>query len=85
MNPADKLRNYLAEIANLINQPDRNWNYYMSLEEFKYHLFEKEVHRQAAALTTEQQATVAQALDLIEQSRHAYIDPEPLRHLLATL
>lgn len=85
MNPADKLRNYLAEIANLINQPDRGWNYYMSLEEFKYHLFEKEVHRQAAALTTEQQATVAQALDLIEQSRHAYIDPEPLRHLLATL
>ena len=85
MNPADKLRNYLAEIANLINQPDRGWNYYMSLEEFKYYLFEKEVHRQAAALTTEQQATVAQALDLIEQSRHAYIDPEPLRHLLATL
>lgn len=85
MNPADKLRNYLAEIANLINQPERGWNYYMSLEEFKYHLFEKEVRRQAAALTTEQQATVAQALDLIEQSRHAYIDPEPLRHLLATL
>ena len=85
MNPADKLRNYLSEIANLINQPDRGWNYYMSLEEFRYHLFEKEVHRQAAALTAEQQATVAQALDLIEQSRRAYIDPEPLRQLLATL
>jgi hypothetical protein len=85
MNPADKLRNYLSEIANLINQPIRGWNYYMSLEEFKYHLFEKEALRQAAALTAEQQATVAQALDLIEQSRRAYTDPEPLRHLLATL
>lgn len=85
MTAAEKLRNYLEEIANLINQPIRGWNYYMSLEEFKYHLFEKEVHRQAAALTAEQQATVAQALDLIEQSRHAYTDPEPLRHLLSTL
>jgi hypothetical protein len=85
MTPPDKIRNYLAEIANLINQPERGWNYYMSLEEFQYHLFEKEVHRQAAALTAEQQATVGQALHLIEQSRRAYIDPEPLRQLLATL